>query len=358
MHGHACYTPRVSDIHDDVTISKRVSPICVDMRLPDLELRDLFSENQWSEIRDALTVNRIKWKYITERTPWNGGYWERIVQSVKELLKKVLGNTRLEEDELRTVLCEIEARINSRPLNFVGDDPNDPNPLTPFHFLIRREYRNVHNIPHGEDNDPTYGAPTAKELSRRWKYRRTLVDNLWKRWKSEYVVNLSQRKKWTKSKQEPHVGDIMLVSEDDVPTHMWPMARIIEVYPGSDGVVRTVKVKTLKRSIRIEEPSASPDKLDSKYKNFEASSKSVRLWTHPWKRSQNARNSSTSPENTGIFSSGSLSFTLVLLLLQGPRSLELAEQSDKKPSICRILARASRRAIWVRSESATQCLAS
>ncbi|KRZ81507.1 hypothetical protein T08_10118, partial [Trichinella sp. T8] len=212
----------------------------------DQELRDLFSENQWSEIRDALTVNRIKWKYITERAPWNGGYWERIVRTVKESLKKVLGNTRLEEDEFRTVLCEIEARINSRPLTFVGDDPNDPNPLTPFHFLIGREYRNVHETPHGEDIDPPYGAPTTKELSRRWKYRRTLVDNMWKRWKNEYVVNLSQRKKWTKSKQEPHVGDIVLVSEDDVPTHMWPMARVIEVYPGSDGVVRTVKVKTLK----------------------------------------------------------------------------------------------------------------
>ncbi|XP_003382035.1 putative integrase core domain protein, partial [Trichinella spiralis] len=84
----------------------------------DQELRYLFSENQWSEIRAALTVNRIKWKYITERAPWNGGYWERIVRTVKESLKKVLGNTRLEEDELRTVLCEIEARINSRPLTF------------------------------------------------------------------------------------------------------------------------------------------------------------------------------------------------------------------------------------------------
>ncbi|XP_003382025.1 putative integrase core domain protein [Trichinella spiralis] len=160
----------------------------------DQELRDLFSENQWSEIRAALTVNRIKWKYITERAPWNGGYWERIVRTVKESLKKVLGNTRLEEDELRTVLCEIEARINSRPLTF--------------------------------------------------------------------------RKKWTKSKQEPHVGDIVLVSEDDVPTHMWPMARVIEVYPGSDGVVRTVKVKTLKgtynrsvRKLRLLEPAVDADGL-------------------------------------------------------------------------------------------------
>ncbi|KRX44308.1 hypothetical protein T05_6686, partial [Trichinella murrelli] len=71
-----------------------------------------------------------------------------------------------------------------------------------------------------------------------------------------------------KGKQEPHVGDIVLVSEDDVPTHMWPMARVIEVYPGSDGVVRTVKVKTLKgtyhrsvRKLRLLEPAVDADGL-------------------------------------------------------------------------------------------------
>ncbi|KRY21743.1 hypothetical protein T4B_5703 [Trichinella pseudospiralis] len=134
-------------------------------------------------------------------------------------------------------------------------------------------------------------------------------------------------------------------------------------FPGRSGIgdvdlSRLPKPFALELGIPSTAARASPDKLDSKYENFEASSKSVRLWTHPWKRSQNAGNSSTSPENTGIFSSGSLSLTLVLLLLWWPRSLELAEQSDKGPSICRILARASRRAICVRSESAAQCLAS
>ncbi|KRX42060.1 hypothetical protein T09_10905, partial [Trichinella sp. T9] len=71
-----------------------------------------------------------------------------------------------------------------------------------------------------------------------------------------------------KSKQEPHVGDIVLVSQDGVLTHMWPMARVIEVYPGSDGVVRTVKVKTLKgtyhrsvRKLRLLEPAVDADGL-------------------------------------------------------------------------------------------------
>ncbi|KRY08721.1 hypothetical protein T12_6669 [Trichinella patagoniensis] len=86
-----------------------------------------------------------------------------------------------------------------------------------------------------------------------------------------------------------------------------------------------------------------------RHANFEASSKSVRRWTHAWKRSQNVGNSSTLSENTGIFSSGSFPFALRLLLLRCSRSFDLAEQSDKESSICRILARASRRAIWIRS---------
>ncbi|KRX86543.1 hypothetical protein T4E_2132, partial [Trichinella pseudospiralis] len=47
------------------------------------------------------------------------------------------------------------------------------------------------------------------------------------------------------------------------------------------------------------------------------------------------------PEDTGNFSSESLSFAFGLLL-RGSRSLNLTEPSDEEPSICRIIARASR----------------
>ncbi|KRX52637.1 hypothetical protein T09_15617 [Trichinella sp. T9] len=56
------------------------------------------------------------WKFINERAPWCVGYWECLVRSIKVALSKVIGRCHAKPDELHTVLCEVEARINGRPL--------------------------------------------------------------------------------------------------------------------------------------------------------------------------------------------------------------------------------------------------
>ena len=61
---------------------------------------------------------------------------ERLVGTVKRTLRKVLGKLLLYPDQLTTVLAEVEAVVNSRPLAYVGADPHDPFFLTPADFLI------------------------------------------------------------------------------------------------------------------------------------------------------------------------------------------------------------------------------
>ncbi|KRZ79631.1 hypothetical protein T10_10510 [Trichinella papuae] len=90
-------------------------------------------------VQRTLANERIEWKFITERAPWCGGYWERLVQSVKVSLMKFLGRSRANPEELRTMLCEIEARINDQPLTMVSDRADDEIALTLAHFLIGRE---------------------------------------------------------------------------------------------------------------------------------------------------------------------------------------------------------------------------
>ena len=53
----------------------------------------------------------------------------------------MLGNALLSYIELYTVLTDIEAIVNSRPLAYIGDDINDAEPLTPAHSAIGRSLR-------------------------------------------------------------------------------------------------------------------------------------------------------------------------------------------------------------------------
>ena len=82
-----------------------------------------------------LAHHNITWKFITERAPWWGGFYERLIGLMKRCLKKTLGKACLNMIELNTILTEVEAVLNSRPLTYPYTDINDASPLTPSHFL-------------------------------------------------------------------------------------------------------------------------------------------------------------------------------------------------------------------------------
>ena len=77
---------------------------------------------QSKTVHQQLANQQIQWEYIVEKAPWWGGYWERLVQSVKRCLRKTIGRTTLTFEELRTVTVEIEATLNNRPLTYIYDD--------------------------------------------------------------------------------------------------------------------------------------------------------------------------------------------------------------------------------------------
>ena len=68
------------------------------------------------------------WKYIAPISPWWGGWWERLIRSVKLSSRKTLGSHSLNRIDLETTLIEIEGCVNSRPLCFAGDMIDCPNP--------------------------------------------------------------------------------------------------------------------------------------------------------------------------------------------------------------------------------------
>ena len=106
-------------------------------------------DRQWQQVIDSDEVlyycssENISWKFITEAAPWQGGFYERLVGLVKRALRKSIGRQLLDWDELATLLTEIEAIINTRPLTYVFEDFESGFSLTPAHFLSHHAHLGV-----------------------------------------------------------------------------------------------------------------------------------------------------------------------------------------------------------------------
>ncbi|XP_035206721.1 uncharacterized protein LOC118181656 [Stegodyphus dumicola] len=88
-------------------------------------------------VSDFLTSKEVTWKFIPERSPWWGGFWERLMRSIKEPLKKILGRALLTFEELSTILIELECVLNNRPLTYESNELGEPRPLTPSQFYCQ-----------------------------------------------------------------------------------------------------------------------------------------------------------------------------------------------------------------------------
>ncbi|KRZ71908.1 hypothetical protein T10_12807 [Trichinella papuae] len=86
------------------------------------ELRQLFGRKAFDQIEKELSSQQIHWKIITERAPWMGGYWERLIRFIKISLVQALPKALVDEEGLITILCEIEARLNSHLLMSMNSD--------------------------------------------------------------------------------------------------------------------------------------------------------------------------------------------------------------------------------------------
>ncbi|UYV79873.1 hypothetical protein LAZ67_18000951, partial [Cordylochernes scorpioides] len=140
----------------------------------------------------------------------------------------------LNYEELLTLLAQIEACLNSRPLTFVSNDPNDLTALTPGHFLIGNAIR------HDAESDHS-----ALNLRSRWNLIQPQRDYFWNRWSCVYLHQLQERRKWRTSDPDVNIGDLVMLKEKNKPLQ-WKLARIVQIFPGEDDHVRVVLLRTPK----------------------------------------------------------------------------------------------------------------
>ncbi|KAG7313499.1 hypothetical protein JYU34_000634 [Plutella xylostella] len=203
------------------------------------QLHELFKQFNTKEhqslVHSFASSKGITFHFIPCYSPVFGGLWESSVKSVKDHLKRVVQKALLTYEQLSTVLCQIEAVLNSRPLVPLSDDVNDYLYLTPGHFLIGTALN-------------SYPEPDVSDVNvnrlRFWKICTNMQQSFWKIWNKYYLNSLQSRPKWKNVRDNLQIGQLVILRENNTPPMYWPMARITKVFPGTDNLVRAVEVRT------------------------------------------------------------------------------------------------------------------
>ena len=202
------------------------------------------AEQTWKSDIDFNSLG-TEWHFIPPSSPHFGGLWEAGVKSIKSHLKKTIGTSILTFEEMNTVLVQIEAVLNSRPLCSFSKTSDEFNVITPAHFMIGKPL-----IAPPEQRFELDG----KSPLQRWKHIQSTYQRFATLWKRDYLQNLQSRPKGLTTTTHYEIGNVVLLAEDDTPPTLWPIVIIHDIHPGKDGIVRVVTLrnpsgKTFKRPV-------------------------------------------------------------------------------------------------------------
>ena len=166
----------------------------------------------------------IDWKYTPPHSSHMGGVWERQIQSIRNVLQNTMREQTLHDESLNTLVCEVKHILNNRAITVTSDDVNDLKTLKANHLLLLKE---------GPQVPPCLSEETDL-YKKRWRKVQHLAALFWQRWLKQYLPELQARQKWLRQRPNVSVGDLVLLLEENVPRNLWPLARVVEVYPNKD----------------------------------------------------------------------------------------------------------------------------
>ncbi|XP_014217491.1 uncharacterized protein LOC106646011 [Copidosoma floridanum] len=163
-----------------------------------------------------LAQDGTSWHFNPPAAPHMGGKWEAVVKSMKHHLHRTMGETLYTLEEITTLLTRIEAILHSRPLEPLTNDPEDLDMLTPGHFLLIQAQK----------------------------------QRFWKQWSTQYLRRLNSISNWHTPAHDIKTGSLVLITSETIPPQKWPLARVVYVHPGKDGLVKVVTLKTSVGALR------------------------------------------------------------------------------------------------------------
>ena len=221
------------------------------------EIRIIFSDNgtnfvsadkllrksiiNWNvnHIENWLQQNTMQWKYRPPEASHFGGFWEREIRTVRKVMNGLtkVQPIHLDDEGLNTLFCEVESILNSKPLTNISNDISDLEALTPNHLLLCRS---------GATFPPGLFDKNDSFIQRKWKQIQYLADVFWSRWRKQYMTKLQERQKWTRKRRSLKIGDLVMLTDQQLPRNQWSLGRVTNTYPDKYGFVRTVDLKISK----------------------------------------------------------------------------------------------------------------
>ena len=190
-----------------------------------------------AEINTWLGELNITWKFNLSRSPWWGGFFERMVGISKKVLYKLLGRSRITFEQMKEIFIEAEVIVNNRPLCYMEDDIQLP-VLTPNMIIHGTSITLPEEC---VDDDPPYGQHAVQRL---YQHQERLKIALWKRWKTEYLAALRERHQCSK-KTPPNIsiGDVVQLKEDTKNRGEWRIGIVTKLVKVNN-MILGAKVKT------------------------------------------------------------------------------------------------------------------
>ncbi|CAB4028574.1 PREDICTED: uncharacterized protein LOC102803486 [Paramuricea clavata] len=178
------------------------------------ELRALFNSQA---LHDSLSKRGVEWQFIPKRAPWFGEFWESLIGLTKTTLKKILGRAYINLEGLQTIIVEIEAVLNDRPITYVTSEADDPEPLTPSHLLYGRRVRRLPRlmVEVEELHNPNFDDDS--EVRERARKQSIIIQSF---------------------------GCGGGTIHDDGPRANWRLAVIQNLVSGNDGLIRSADIRT------------------------------------------------------------------------------------------------------------------
>ena len=227
------------------------------------EFAALYDGLSAKEVQQRVKDNGIVWKFNAPGAPWWGALYERLIRSIKDVLKAAIQRKRMDRDEFHTVLCEAEGVVNCRPLADISEEPSDPLPVSPAMLLLgyNPAARQMPAAPVNLDNE---------NMNKIWNGRLRTRAQCQVRFIKDYIQGLMERQKWLKESPPLKVGQVVLYQDPTRKRIEWPLARIKRLIIGRDGLIRSVELitkdgvnNTIIRAVQRLVPLEVPGEVDA-----------------------------------------------------------------------------------------------